>query len=290
MNKIQIEAGRCSRCGACVLTCPAALFVQSEKEDLPRVEREEFCIACGHCVAVCPEDAVMHDAFPAERVRPIRREMLPAPDQVLELMRARRSIRAFADKPVDKAAVETIIEAARLAPTGHNVQSTAYTVVQSRETLDRITRLTADFLEETIRLLRNPVTRGLYTLLKGREVRAALEMLPEFDLLVQAVNAGLDPVLRGAPCLIVFHARADSVLPDANAQLAAQNAALAAQAMGLGSCYTGYVLAACKRGSAIPRLIGIPKGHRVFAGLVIGHPKFVYKKWPDRRPAEVTWA
>jgi nitroreductase len=265
------------------------LFVQKEKGAVPTTVREGFCISCGHCAAICPEGAIAHMDFPSERIRPIQRAHLPSSRQVIELLRARRSVRVFTDEPVKKDDLEAVIEAARLAPTAHNVQTTAFTVVQSRELLKQIVQLTADFLARTGQQLRNPMARALLHVFSGRELKGALMVLPEFDLIVQAVREGLDPILRGAPCLLVFHAPSETVLPDTNAQLAAQNATLMAQSLGLGSFYTGYVLGASKRDKRIPQLLSIPRGHHVYAGLALGHPRFEFANWPDRKPAMVNW-
>ena len=57
---------------------------------------------------------------------------------VLEAMRRRASTRAYLDKPVDRATVETILEAARWAPSGTNAQPWQVVVVTG-ETKRRIT-------------------------------------------------------------------------------------------------------------------------------------------------------
>ena len=182
-----------------------------------------------------------------------------------------------------------IVDAAHFAPSGHNVQSTKYIVVQDRATLDKIVALTAAYFAKTSQQLHNPVIRLGLRLVSRAQLEGALRMLPEIDLLLEAVKQGADPVLRGAPCFIALYARANTVLPSVNAQLALHNATLAAQALGLGSFYTGFVLAACDRDPSIPSLLAVPKGHRVYAGMALGHPKFPFTNWIQRRPPSVTW-
>jgi F420 biosynthesis protein FbiB-like protein len=49
---------------------------------------------------------------------------------LLDLLRRRRSVRRFADTPVDRAGLGRLLEAARLAPSAHNRQPWRFVVVQ----------------------------------------------------------------------------------------------------------------------------------------------------------------
>ncbi len=57
---------------------------------------------------------------------------------VLQAARQRRSIRRFADTPVPREAIEAMLEAARLAPTGVNLQPLAFAVTASRPICERV--------------------------------------------------------------------------------------------------------------------------------------------------------
>ena len=126
MQKININADKCKKDGACVQVCPQRIFVQKETNTLPDVLNEDLCIACGHCVAICPHGAVSHVDFPEGKVIAVHKETLPSFDQVLAMTRSRRSRRAFKDKPVERDLIEKVIKAARFAPSAENVQSTQY--------------------------------------------------------------------------------------------------------------------------------------------------------------------
>jgi nitroreductase len=67
----------------------------------------------------------------------------PHPMSVSEAMLTRRSIRAFADRPVDTARLRSILETAQRAPSGGNVQPWMVSVV----TGDALTRLVAAVAE-----------------------------------------------------------------------------------------------------------------------------------------------
>ena len=51
--------------------------------------------------------------------------------ELLDAMKARRSIRKFKSDPLPEALVTQLIEAARLAPSGSNIQPTRLVVIKS---------------------------------------------------------------------------------------------------------------------------------------------------------------
>jgi nitroreductase len=56
----------------------------------------------------------------------------------IEVLRTRRSIRTYADRPVEHGIIEEIIDCARLAPTAMNDQPWDFVVLTAREDLRRI--------------------------------------------------------------------------------------------------------------------------------------------------------
>ena len=60
----------------------------------------------------------------------------------MELARARYSCRAFTDEPVDRADLERIVEAARLAPTATNAQAWRLWIADTPEAVELVNRAT----------------------------------------------------------------------------------------------------------------------------------------------------
>lgn len=52
---------------------------------------------------------------------------------IYEIIKTRRSVRSFRDKPVDEESLKRILEAGRLAPSAHNAQEYKFVVVQDIE-------------------------------------------------------------------------------------------------------------------------------------------------------------
>jgi len=289
MFQITISADLCKRDGICVQECPAAVFEQKERGSIPEVARKDYCIACGHCVAICSRGAISHADFPPGSVEPTNQGLIPSYEQVRELLRTRRSARAFREGQVERAIIEKILDGARFAPSAHNSQGTEFVIVQDQAVLKKIVELTADCLAGVVKKLRNPVIRTILLLTAREKVEGAIRSLDGFDRVVKAVKGGQDRILRGAPTLLLFHANKGRGFAEADANLALQNATLVAQTLGMGSFYTGYVVSVCRRDDRIPRLLSIPEGHRVYGGLAMGYPKFRFVNWMERKPASFTW-
>ncbi|MFA4889040.1 MAG: nitroreductase family protein [Candidatus Omnitrophota bacterium] len=59
----------------------------------------------------------------------------------IELIKARRSIREYQDKPIAKEILEKIVDAARFAPTARNVQPWEFVVITKPEMLEKLAGL-----------------------------------------------------------------------------------------------------------------------------------------------------
>jgi nitroreductase/NAD-dependent dihydropyrimidine dehydrogenase PreA subunit len=290
MPKITIDPDLCKRDGLCSMVCVHDIFRQGEKGTVPKIVRPESCFRCGHCVAVCPHGAISHSDFPEGAVTPIRTENLPTYDQVVELIHGRRSMRRFEDRPVEKEDVEKLLEAARFAPSGHNEQPTEFVVIQDKEALDEIRALTFEALKKMMGSFKSPIGRMMMGFMIGKRKAAMLGgFAPEVDALPSLYEGGKDLVLNHAPTLILFVGDDAAMSPLIDANLALQNATLAAEAMGLGCFYTGFITVACDRDRSIPEYLSLPDTHKIFGGLGVGYPRVKYKSWPERNPAKVKW-
>ena len=292
---ITIDRSRCKMDGLCARVCPKGIFVQREKLAKPELVEEEGCIACGQCVAICPQSAISHPDFPPAAIRAIQADQIPTTEQVMELLKTRRSIRAFRDKPLAKDSIERIIDGARFAPSGHNSQSTEFLVVQDRAVLNQVSAMVIEYLKFEIKRFANPLFRTLALLADRELAESGLHEIPGFKQMIQMFESGADPILNGAPVLLAFHARRTVGFADVNAQLALQNASLVAHSLGIGHFYTGWVLSPCRAPMArawnrrIPSLIGIPTDNELYGVLALGYPIPRFKKLIERKPPLIRW-
>ncbi len=295
MFEITIDHDRCTKDGLCERVCPKNIFLQQGKLTTPEVLEKEFCIACGQCVGICAQGAIFHSEFPSERISPIQFAEMPTTEQVMTLLKTRRSIRAFRDKPIEKVTIEKIIDGARFAPSGHNSQSTEFLVVRDRGVLSEVSALVVDYLRFEIKRFANPVFRTVALMADRALAESGLNEIPGFKRLIKLYESGADPVLFGAPALLVFHARRTVGFADVNAQLALQNASLVAHSMGIGHFYTGWVVSTCRAPMAsawnrrMSRLIGIPTGNTMHGALALGYPVPKFKNMIERKPPQSNW-
>jgi nitroreductase/NAD-dependent dihydropyrimidine dehydrogenase PreA subunit len=293
MYEIVIDADTCKKDGLCAMTCPVAVLQQAEKATIPTIATDhlESCFGCGQCVSICPQGAISHSHYPEGTIHPVRTEYLPTYDQVLELVRTRRSKRAFKNKPVEREVLEKVLEVARLGPSGHNEQSTEFVVVQDEKLIHEIGTLTAAGLKRLAIPFKYGIGRMIMRWMMGARGAAYVgELAPEFEALASMYNKGTDIILHKPTVLLFFCAdRVGGTFAGTNANIALHNAALAAETVGLGCFYAGFVATVSERDDSIARLIGLPDTHQIYGVLAMGYPRLRFRKWPERNPAKVTW-
>jgi len=287
---IAIDPEICRKCGLCVEACIHVKLEQPDKSAPPRVAEDMDCIACGHCVAMCPTGALTHAAFSRDDIRALDRGLLPSAAQMMEALRARRSYRKFKDEPIPRETLEQVIEAARLAPSAHNTQTTSFVVVEDPRMLERVVDLTIQFLDGMSKYFRHPIKGRIAQLTGGDFVKGVTEMIPVFEGVVEMAKEGADlPMLMDAPAWIVFHSAKNAGYGTVNASCAMQNAMLMADRLGLGTFYTGFLLVPTMRGFAMHDLLGLDHEQEIHGALAVGVPRLTYAKWPSKKPANVRW-
>jgi nitroreductase len=89
--------------------------------------------------------------------------------------------------------------------------------------------------------------------------------------------------------LIMVHADKNWLYGPEDTALALSLLDLYAASLGLGACWAGYVY---KTTNAYPPLfeaLGLPADHLAFGAMMIGYPKFSYRRIPIRNRPCVTW-
>lgn len=273
MSLLTIDRVHCRQDGACAAVCPARIISLDNDEGYPAMTADgsALCIHCGHCVAVCPHGALDHAVMAAADCPAIDRERLPDADQVIQFLRARRSIRRYKEDPLDRETLGGLIEAARYAPSGHNLQPVRWLVVQTPGDVTRLAGLVVDWMQHLM------------------DEKSPLVAAMHLDLVVAAWSEGQDRICRGAPHLIVAHAsQANPTAPTA-ATIALTYLELAAAAMGLGACWAGYFNLAASLWPPLKEALGLPEGHAPLGAMMVGRPRHHYQRLPQRKAPVIIW-
>jgi nitroreductase len=250
-------------------------------------EFPDLCIFCGHCVAECPTDAITLYRMDMDNFPPIREEARPEADALLEFLRMRRSARRYKKKTVPKYVVESMVEAARYAPTGSNAQSLRYVIVQDREVIERLARLCIEVHRRDLEGIRRRLDR---TGLEPAEERWLREEIDSVQELIGDFDQGEDPLFYHAPGLAVIHIPPrGATTPLEDATLAAYNMMLMAEAQGVGTCFIGFFYPQAAKSPEIHEALAIPPEHEILMAFTFGYPAIRWRRLVDRRSPEVTW-
>jgi len=181
--------------------------------------------------------------------------------ELMDVIRNRRAVRDYKDVSIQHHELQSVIDAAILAPSAMNHQPWAFAASVDRARIDDFSNRAKSWLLENPSALRTE----LYAHLKDQKLA----------------------LLYHAPALILVLATSPDSQAVEDCCLAAQNLMLAARDAGLGTCWIGlsrpwFDLSATKRE------LGLPDSYRVVAPIILGHPK----DWPEshgRNPAEIHW-
>ena len=185
---------------------------------------------------------------------------MSAADDLLQLIRERRSVRSFADEPVDKDAIAKLVEAAAWAPSAGNRQDWLFAAVLSAGTKREMAEI---------------VRRRWGEIIDANRDHGFIEEFERY--------AATFADFEKAPAVIVVAARKPDAIQlhllgeeataaaggAASAAMAAQNLMLAAHALGLGTCCMTGALAA--RGE-LASLLGLGRRMEIVCLIALGRP------------------
>jgi nitroreductase len=164
------------------------------------------------------------------------------------LLKNRRSVRDFQDRPVPLSVLEEMVRETRLAPTASNRQPCRFIVIRDQELMKRLS-------DESKRALLEDLARNPDLPLKQYE--AALR------------DKGFN-VFYNAPCLIYIVGPRALYSLDVDCALTAAYLMFSAVSRGLGTCWIG--LGAHIRSPETLEVIGVPDDCTIVAPIIVGYP------------------
>jgi len=184
---------------------------------------------------------------------------------MFDLIKTRRSTRKFKDAPVPDDLVEQVVEAGRYAPSGGNVQSTHFIVIQNPQVLQDIAeQVKQEFAKMDISEAANKSIANSITVSK----------------------TGNYVFHYGCPVLIITANKKGYGNNIADCSCALENMMLMANALDLGSVWVNQLRWLKENPVLIEAMkkLGMEEGERVYGALALGYPDT-----PDGKPVrEIT--
>lgn len=182
--------------------------------------------------------------------------------QVHDAIFNRRSVREYADDPLDEATIRRLITAAVHAPNAVNEQPWTFAVVRDRTVLDRVSREAKAHMLATMAAVH------------ADRFRSRLAD-PEFDIFYHA------------PVLVIISARAEGPWIVEDCALAAENLMLAAFAEQLGTCWIGFAQSYLNT-AAGKAVLDASEASIAVAPVIVGRPKVTPTEALRKEP-EIRW-
>ena len=292
---ISIDRDRCNGCGLCVEVCSdEELKIENEKVVLTGTG-PFGCIACGHCMMICPNDAI---AISGRFMSP--GDVIPLPDKenmtgyksLMALLQRRRSIRKYKDKPVPKEVLDQVIEAARTAPMGIPPSDVNLLVFDSKEKSHNLAKDFCDYLG-TMKWMTTSIGLFLVRMLWGKEQHEMFRdfIKPLLEKYTGSMKQGKNIVTYDAPAALYFYG--SPYADPADPVIAATYAMLAAESLGLGTCFIGGLppfIQSGKPAKKFRKKHGIRYKSKTGLIVLLGYPTVKYRASINRSFANVDLA
>ncbi|HEX2945705.1 MAG TPA: nitroreductase [Clostridia bacterium] len=175
-------------------------------------------------------------------------------NDVIKVIKSRRSIRSFLPDPIPECDLEAILEAGTYAPSGHNEQSWHFTVIRNRE-----------------------IIKYMSTKSKELMVRSDVDWIRRMGSIERL------ELTYKAPVLVIVSGRKDAPSWREDCCASIQNMLLAAESLGIGSIWLTLITLLFNDPGEAPKL-GIPDIYQPYQGIALGfkNPAKLYPV-PERK-------
>lgn len=183
-------------------------------------------------------------------------------NKLLETIIKRRSTRVFTEEQVKDSDLNEIIKAGLYAPSAHNYQSWHFTVIQNKEALAKLNQEFKSFAKKDPSQMMQKIANN-----------------PKFN------------IFYNAPTIILVSGDTKGVLPNIDCAAATQNMLLAAESLGLGNCWNGFVAYSFSGDSceSLKAELGIPADFTPHFAVLLGYKKNPDALAPERKENNVNY-
>lgn len=263
--KLKIDKDKCVQCGMCVKDCTCAVLELDKTTKLPKVVEggDLRCMKCQHCLAICPTGALsILGKNPEKSLIPQKTN----PEDVLNLIQSRKSIRQFKAENVDKETLDKIKEMLPWIPTGCNDHRLLFTFIDDIDAMERFKELSYKGLKNLY--AQNPYPKEATKLLRLKD----------------AILAGQDAIYRNAPHVVIVSSPIDAPCAETDPVIALSYFELYANSLGLATVWCGLMTYLLKAFPNLVKELKIPENYKPVYCMLFGNPAIEYKRitQPDK--------
>jgi nitroreductase/NAD-dependent dihydropyrimidine dehydrogenase PreA subunit len=287
-----IDSETCTQCFHCIEICPGKLIAKDENNKVYfNPGKNHLCLVCGQCMAICNAQSVHIKSLSYKdnmiKLNPNNIDFT----NFYNFLISRRSVRNFGKKPVEKKLIENILEAIYQAPFGAIQNSVDITVITDKNVIDKALPLMSSFYSKIENWITNPFMRWMIKRNAGIERFNTIKkhLLPRIKTGHYELKDGQDHITRNAPVIIIFHAPKESEEHTCDSLIFLTYGLLAAHAQGLGATVIGLIPPAINKVTELKFLFQIPEKNEAVASLILGYPKFQYKRGIKRNRGNEYW-
>ena len=165
-------------------------------------------------------------------------------NETIKVINSRRSIRQYKPEQISDAELQQILDCAIYAPNARNQQMWHFSVIQNKDLLYRMVNITKENMKNS----------GI-------------------EFLIEKVSKPDYHTYYNAPTVIIVSGKEDSKFIQIDCGAAAQNIALAAKSLNIGSCImtsSGFLFAS-EEGKNLKKELGIPDGYNHVCAISLGY-------------------
>lgn len=258
-----IDAEECIGCGQCKSVC----IRDNIDIDGVAFETGGNCFECGHCMAICPSKAITLKVFKGRENRIVEYGPNEIPvdyDDLLNLLKQRRSMRWFKKKKIDKHTFNKLIEGAYYSPSAQNQQDVEFVVLDNKL---------------------NEFMKHVYDIIKVEEEE--FFRIKEFGEYIRDNSTKeYHPLLWSGHQLILTFSSDKTSAVIANTRME-----LLAYSMGLGGFYSLFILKADEidHERLMDFFPNIDKNKHMYSAFIIGYPKKRFRRTIPHKEINVTY-
>ncbi|MCG8569250.1 MAG: nitroreductase family protein [Spirochaetes bacterium] len=292
MNKtITINQGTCKICNLCGEVCPNKI-IKSGSTITYRDDRIDLCFKCGQCMAICPTESITIHGLSYEEDFFDLSDRKQYEDVFFDMIYTRRAVRNFQNKPVPKKILDKIINAISFAPPGFPPIKTQITVVSNPELIKKSLPYMIELYDSLVKIMKNPVIRYFIKNKVGKQKFKTMRnhLIPLLKTRLPELKNGVEDTLtRNAPAMILFHSDCNDEDITEDILIAATYGMLAAHSLGLGGSIMSIIPPAINKNKELRKMFNIPENNQVISSIIIGYPKYKYKRGIKRTLKDVKW-